>query len=113
MVERFSLIVIGGGSAGFAAVTKANDLEKKAVLINDGLLGGTCVNVGCVPSKYLLEVSRSLHHAMNPVFDGIEINKVDFSFKKTMDEKDRIVEKLRQSNYVQVMKYLPNVTLIE
>jgi mercuric reductase len=44
MVEKFSLIVIGGGSAGFAAATKANDLELKTALINDGLLGGTCVN---------------------------------------------------------------------
>lgn len=47
MVERFSLIVIGGGSAGFEAASKANELEMKTVLINDGLLGGTCVNVGC------------------------------------------------------------------
>ena len=113
MVERFSLIVIGGGSAGFAAVSKANDLELKTVLINDGLLGGTCVNVGCVPSKYLLEVSKHLHQAQNPVFDGIKINKIDFSFKQTMEEKDRIVDKLRQSNYIKVMDYLPNVSLIE
>lgn len=113
MVEKFSLIVIGGGSAGFAAATKANDLELKTALINDGLLGGTCVNVGCVPSKYLLEVSKHLHQAQNPVFDGIKINQVDFSFKQTMQEKDRIVDKLRQSNYVQVMEYLPHVSLIE
>jgi mercuric reductase len=113
MVERFPLIVIGGGSAGFAAATKSNDLEIKTALINDGLLGGTCVNVGCVPSKYLLEVSRSLHNAKNPMFDGIKINQVEFNFKKTMEEKDKIVDKLRQSNYIQVMEYLPNVSLIE
>lgn len=113
MVERFSLVIIGGGSAGFAAATKADDLELKTALINDGFLGGTCVNVGCVPSKYLLEVARHLRQAQDPVFDGISIEKVEFSFKKTMQEKDRLVEKLRQSNYVQVIDYLSNVTLIE
>ena len=113
MAERFSLIIIGAGSAGFAAASKADDLGLKTVLINDGLLGGTCVNVGCVPSKYLLEVSRHLVHARNPVFDGISIGDVGFSFRQTMEEMDRIVDKLRQSNYVRVIDYLPNVSLVE
>jgi mercuric reductase len=113
MSEHFPIVIIGGGSAGFAAATKANDLEIKTALINDGLIGGTCVNTGCVPSKYLLEVSRHLQQTKNPVFDGIKVNQVDFSFKKTMLEKNRIVKKLRQSNYVQVLEYLPNVALIE
>ena len=53
-MEKFDFIIIGGGAGGFAAATKASDLGVKAVIINSGLpLGGTCVNVGCVPSKIL------------------------------------------------------------
>jgi hypothetical protein len=56
-MEKYDLIVIGGGGAAFAAVTKASDLGKTALMINTGLpLGGTCVNVGCMPSKRLLTV---------------------------------------------------------
>src|SRR5262249_32003562 len=49
----FDLLVIGGGSGGFAAAITAQELGKKVGLINAGTIGGTCVNVGCVPSKTL------------------------------------------------------------
>lgn len=56
-MDSFDLVIIGGGAAAFAAATKASDLGAKAAMINGGLpIGGTCVNVGCVPSKHLLEV---------------------------------------------------------
>ena len=52
-MEKYDLIIAGGGAGGFATATKASELGVKAVIINGGLpLGGTCVNVGCVPSKY-------------------------------------------------------------
>ena len=76
MDSLFSLIIIGGGSAGFAAATKANDLEINTALINSGPLGGTCVNIGCVPSKYLLKVGEILYQARKPKFDGITIDNV-------------------------------------
>ena len=53
----YDLIIVGGGAAAFAAANKANQLEKDTLMINDSQdlpLGGTCVNVGCVPSKTLL-----------------------------------------------------------
>jgi len=54
-MEKFDLIIIGGGAGAFAAAIKANELKAKTLLVNKGLpLGGTCVNVGCVPSKTLL-----------------------------------------------------------
>ena len=57
MSDSYDLVIIGGGAAAFAAATKANDLGKSALMINKGLPpGGTCVNVGCVPSKHLLAV---------------------------------------------------------
>ena len=50
------LVIVGGGSAAFAAATRASELGARATIINDGLpIGGTCVNVGCVPSKSLFQ----------------------------------------------------------
>jgi mercuric reductase len=54
-MRKFDLIIIGGGAGAFASVIRANELKAKTVMVNSGLsLGGTCVNVGCVPSKTLL-----------------------------------------------------------
>jgi mercuric reductase len=63
-MTSFDLIIVGGGAAAFGAAIKANDLGAKAVMVNAGLpLGGTCVNVGCVPSKALLWAGEVLHMA--------------------------------------------------
>lgn len=66
-MEKYDLIIIGGGAGGFAAATKASDLGIKAVIINNGLpLGGTCVNVGCVPSKIFLEIGSEFYYPQHP-----------------------------------------------
>lgn len=63
-MRHFDLIILGGGAGGFAAAIKANDLGARATLINAGLaLGGTCVNVGCVPSKTLLWAAEVFYAA--------------------------------------------------
>lgn len=68
-MEKFDLLIVGGGAGGFAAATRASELGARAALINSGLpLGGTCVNVGCVPSKLLLEMgSEYYHHDSSPI----------------------------------------------
>lgn len=64
MTRHFDFAIIGGGAAAFAAAIRANDLSATTALINHGLpLGGTCVNVGCVPSKTLLWADEVLHFA--------------------------------------------------
>lgn len=71
-MNKYDLTIIGGGAAGFAAATKASELRAKAVIINSGLpLGGTCVNVGCVPSKILLKISSELYTAQHPRFEAV------------------------------------------
>lgn len=63
-MKAFDLIIIGGGAGAFAAAIRANELEAKTALVNVGPpLGGTCVNVGCIPSKTLLYAGEILHHA--------------------------------------------------
>ena len=61
-MKTFDLIIIGGGAGAFAAAIRANELKAKTAMINAGLpLGGTCVNVGCVPSKRLLWAGEIIH----------------------------------------------------
>ena len=85
----YDLIIIGGGAAAFAAATKASDLGKRALMINDGLpLGGTCVNVGCVPSKHLLTVGDELFYPQHPRFKALQNgHKPSFDFRAAIQEK--------------------------
>ncbi|MGC8595904.1 MAG: mercury(II) reductase [Candidatus Kryptoniota bacterium] len=118
-MKEYQLAIIGGGAASFAAATKAADLKiDKVVMINSGLpIGGTCVNVGCVPSKVLLEISAQLYYRENSRFNSLrsalqtQFQRPDVS--KIFMEKDEIVESLRQSNYLDVISAFKNVEFIE
>ncbi|MFQ5874935.1 MAG: FAD-dependent oxidoreductase, partial [Dehalococcoidia bacterium] len=103
-MEKFDLIIIGGGAGGFAAATRASELGARAVIINSGLpIGGTCVNVGCVPSKLLLEMGSDYYHPQHPRFQAIRNNPPpSFDFGAAMRGKDEIVSALRESNYTRV-----------
>ena len=59
--EGFDVAVIGAGSAGFSAAIAAADLGAKVALVGHGTIGGTCVNVGCVPSKTLIRAAEAVH----------------------------------------------------
>jgi copper chaperone CopZ len=67
----FDLMVIGAGSAGFAAAIKGTDLGFRVAMVGDGTLGGTCVNVGCVPSKALIRAAEAWHNAGHYPFKGV------------------------------------------
>ncbi len=105
MNNTYDLVVLGGGAAAFAAVAEANRQQKSTALINAGLpLGGTCVNVGCVPSKHLLAVAESASRLQRQPFQGVSYDgtppSVDWSTIR--EEKDDLVRQLRKQNYVNV-----------
>jgi len=113
-MQKFDLIIIGGGAGAFAAAIRANELKAKTVIINAGLpLGGTCVNVGCVPSKTLLHAGEILHHAKHHGIPGIELEVKNFDFQKVVQDELLLVEKLRQEKYEKVLKNLEYVTFVE
>src|SRR5690606_18187811 len=68
MAERFDLIVIGGGSGGLAAAQRAVEYGARVAVVESAALGGTCVNVGCVPKK-LVYNAASLAHLMHDARD--------------------------------------------
>ena len=113
-MKKFDLIIIGGGAGAFAAAIRANELKAKTAIINTGLpLGGTCVNVGCVPSKTLLWAGEILNLAKHHNIPGIELEVKNFNFQKVVQDELSLVERLRQEKYEKVLKNLENVTAIE
>ncbi len=114
-MNKFDVIVIGGGAAAFAAATKASELGARTVIFNSGLpIGGTCVNVGCVPTKVLLEIGSEYYNPKHPRFRALKNgHSASFSFKEAIAEKDEMVNALRKSNYTQVAEGLDGLTVIE
>ena len=112
-MAEFDLIIIGGGAAAFAAATKASDLGKTALMINEGLpLGGTCVNVGCIPGKHLLSAGNEAYYPAHPRFRAVGATRPAFDFRAAIAEKDEVIGKARRGNYVSVLENLPGVTFI-
>ena len=109
----FDLIVIGGGSAGFAAAIKGNDLGAKVAMIEANTIGGTCVNVGCLPSKTLIQVAKAWHSAAHHPFKGAETKQGDLDWSTIRSEKDALVAEMRQSKYIEVLAAYPEITFIE
>ena len=108
------LIIVGGGSAAFSAATRAVELGAEQVaIINDGLpIGGTCVNVGCVPSKTLIRAAESLYRTNHNPFSGIQTSGRLTDFAAIIAQKRRLVVDLRQAKYVDVISHHPQVRLV-
>jgi mercuric reductase len=109
----FDLLVIGGGSGGFAAAITASGLGKRVGMINGGTIGGTCVNIGCVPSKTLIRAAEAWHIAGHHPFRGVTTAQSALDWATIRSEKDALVSSLRQSKYVDVLAAYPDVTFIE
>jgi len=112
--SNYDLIILGGGAAAFAAATEADRRNLRTIIINAGLpLGGTCVNVGCVPSKHLLALGKNLHHPAHPDFPSVEAVTPSFDFARAMADKDALVKALRQQNYQEVLDSFSHVDFLE
>lgn len=114
-MDKYDIIIIGGGAAAFAAATRASDLGKNGLMINTGLpLGGTCVNVGCMPSKRLLTVGDDLYYPQHPRFQALKNGHTPrFDFPAAIREKNQMVAQARRTNYVNVLDHLDGVSLVE
>lgn len=100
----YDLIVIGSGSAGVAAALEAASRGAKVAVIEGGILGGTCVNVGCVPSKALLRAAEAFHKAKHHPFQGIHTQALRAELPTVIRQKDALVEELRQEKYADVLQ---------
>jgi mercuric reductase len=110
--SAFDLLVIGGGSAGFAAAIRAAELGARVAIAEGGTLGGTCVNVGCAPSKTLIRAAGAQHRRLHHGFKGIPASDGRPDWAAVRDEKDGLVAELRQEKYWNVLRAYPAVTLV-
>lgn len=111
MSETYDLIVIGSGPGGYVSAIRASQLGKSVAIVEKHKTGGTCLNVGCIPSKTLLEYGTQLHelHVVNDW--GIETSEVHVNMKKLMKRKHNIVTTL--TNGVRQLLKKNKVTYIE
>lgn len=112
-MEQTDLAILGGGSAAFAAAIRAADLGAKDIRIyEEGVVGGTCVNRGCLPTKNLLHAAERYHHYRRPGFPGIPEGRERVDFAAVMAQKDALVEEMRQAKYHDVLAAYPQVRLV-
>ena len=92
MSEKFQAVVIGGGPGGYVCAIRLSQLGLKTACIESrGSLGGTCLNVGCIPSKSLLNLSEEFHKVKGLANKGIEVRDVKLNLDKMMKSKDKAV----------------------
>jgi len=109
----FDLIIIGGGSAAFSAAIKAESLGLTTLMVNAGLdFGGTCVNVGCVPSKTLIRAGETAYHATHSNFAGIKPKGADIDFAQVIKDKKKLVATLQQKKYLDVVNDFQNLKML-
>lgn len=114
--KDFDLVILGRGAAAFSAAIKASELTSGQVsiaMIGYGPIGGTCVNVGCVPSKYMIEAAKVMHTQSNPRYPGIGIAKSEFSFRTFMGSLREAVSEERRTRYSEVVQSYGNITVID
>lgn len=112
--NHFDLIIIGGGSAAFAAAIKANEQGMSTLVVNGGLpIGGTCVNVGCLPSKHLIRAAEQVHRASHSEFNGIKSFKPEIDFQKIIQQKKDLVAVMQQKKYLDVVSDFESLSIIE
>lgn len=95
--KRFHTVVIGAGPGGYVAAIKVAQEGKSVALIEKSFLGGTCLNVGCIPTKTLLSNAQVMHKIKMAEEYGISTGPITFDFLKMKTRKDQVVEKIRKS----------------
>ena len=100
MSGEFDLAIIGSGAGAFAAAITARQRDLRVVMIERATVGGTCVNVGCIPSKALLAAGQAHRHAARARFPGIRTTAEPVDLPAVIAAKDELVESLRQEKYL-------------
>ncbi len=111
---KTSVMVIGAGSAGFSAAITAAEAGAVVTLVGGGIIGGTCVNVGCVPSKTMIRAVEALYQAPHAArFNGITSTAKVLDWQAVVAHKQQLVEELRQAKYIAVLPAYPDVHYLE
>src|SRR5215210_8564459 len=97
---EYDLAIVGSGAGAFAAAIAARREDLRVVMIERGTVGGTCVNVGCIPSKALLAAAEARHRAAERRFPGSATDAGPVDVPSLIAGKREIVEQLRKDKYI-------------
>jgi mercuric reductase len=97
--EDYDLLIIGAGSAAFAGAIKASELGARVAIVERSTVGGTCVNIGCVPSKAMLRAAEHYHRAGHSPFAGVPTSSGAVDLPALVAQKDQLVATMRQEKY--------------
>lgn len=107
------IAIVGTGSAAFAAAIKAVEEGAQVTIIEGGeLIGGTCVNVGCVPSKIMIRGAHIAHLQSHHAFQGIPLNPPQIDRRALVRQQQARVEELRHAKYESILETNPGISLI-
>jgi mercuric reductase len=101
--ERFDLAIVGSGGGAFAAAITARERGARVVMIERGTLGGTCVNIGCIPSKTQLHAGELFWQAGHHAFQGIRTRAASVDMPRLVAQKDELVAKFRMEKYADLI----------
>lgn len=111
---QLHVVIIGSGSGAFACAIKAAENGARVTMIEGAdIIGGCCVNVGCVPSKILIRAAQLAHQQRENPFDGIENNSPKISRSLLMAQQTSRVEELRSAKYQNILDNNPALTLLK
>ncbi len=99
----YDYLIIGSGGAAFASAIKAVEYGAKVAIVERGTVGGTCVNIGCVPSKTLLRAGEINHLAKTNPFIGLHTSAGDVDLAALIKQKNKLVSQLREQKYVDLI----------
>jgi mercuric reductase len=102
MTDSYDLVVIGTGGAAMAAGIEARSRGKSVLLVEHNVLGGTCLNIGCVPSKTLLAAAGQRHAALRNPFPAVPTSADGVDLPALMAQKQQLIDGLRQAKYADV-----------
>ncbi len=101
--EDYDLLIIGSGGAAFSAAIKAVEYGSKVGMIERGTVGGTCVNIGCIPSKTLLRAGEINQSAHVNIFEGLHTSTGEVELDRLVDQKNELVDDLRKQKYTNLI----------
>ncbi|MDQ7110476.1 MULTISPECIES: dihydrolipoyl dehydrogenase [Staphylococcus] len=92
--EKYDLVILGGGTAGYVSAIRASQLGKKVALVEKSLLGGTCLHKGCIPTKALLKSAEVLRTVTNSSEFGVDIDAFKLNFSRMQTRKNEVVQQM-------------------
>ncbi|MGH2403531.1 MAG: mercury(II) reductase [bacterium] len=111
-METYDLVILGSGSTAFAAAIRAAELGKNVVMTESWVLGGTCVNRGCLPSKNLIEAARLYWEANHPRYPGLASHGMDLDFAALVRQKDDVVHDYRDKKYQSIIRDADRIKVV-